>query len=1205
MNLKAAAFTLLLIFIQLDAKAQVSMQQGMSLQSVEYFWKEAIELYITETEDYLESLSSTEQELKNWRLRVLQDKFETRISGLEVILSKSNFEELAQLEKSVEKNGINSLDDSLMMRLAQLHYDRAGFDFNLKAKKLREQRTFKGEMPTPDYRKTIFYSSEIIKRFPKSTILDHAYYLLGFCLFDENKDKKAAFVYQEMLKHFPSNPLSFEARWKLAEYYFEQGQFKLAAENYQYLITHPNAFSQKAIYKLGATLYEEKKYDQAYKIFLKLYLDSAERLGTRDPEAETLNTEALDYLAYLKTKNIDMPLDENTDSLVVQRLSSIYKQKLNDKNARFVQVAYAQQHPLSKYAPRFLEDAIESYEYDGLYGSAQKVRNIFLNSYKADSAFWKKYENDVSTTVEIQDLYESVLLSSAHFFADLARKNKKGDYYQQAIDHYYKFVEEYPVSPLKSLAKFEMAELQYFSGRYADAAATYMDMTIDTDSDEYRDEAAYGFFLSEMKRINYDPSFSHVLSPDVGKEGRLNPPSDLSQQEKKFFEAADFYTKNVAQGFRRQKILYKKAELLYKHNQFKAARDNLEQVFKDQELSSIAPRALRLMAETYNIEGNWQKVLETKKLQIEISRRQGFDASQAEELFKSKSPILASAWKSEKKGDLKDASEQYEYYSVKYARSSEAPATLFRAALLYRNMGQITESNRLLARLTKDYAQSSYLPQAEFLKASNEENYLNFEEAMNAYERIFKKHPKKEIGLQALLNSASLHFAQNDYKGAGKRYEEYAKILNDDAALLTAAEIYKKAGDKSLALKIYSDFSRGKKGPALAVEAYLNMAEIAKTTEQRAEYCKSIKSLSQVPQIANSATAQHAMTGCMYFKSKPYAQRVNKEKLEKNWDNLSKVYDYIMASEDYEWLKEVYQDLKNLYERTQFEPANNKLAEVQKKLEQNKIDYFKVSQIPYKEPEAETLFVRWPLESSLTRVAYDQKKWEDLIKNAETELSIKPQAYLHVAIARGYAEKKDWAKAIEQLKKCFAETKDAVCSAHRSLIDSSYLFEDSTFELDDEAVIALASAVRGAKQGKDSRAEFKKAVRLQPQLPDIYKYYSLYLTERKNYELAKLVLDAGLRNTQGDERLLVQKGFLALEQKNMDMALAVVNEMKYYDTGSDDSLAYRALYYYLDNNPKQAQMYMAQLQKSQSNKVQYALKIMNTSLERMPAGDKK
>ena len=73
------------------------------------------------------------------------------------------------------------------------------------------------------------------------------------------------------------------------------------------------------------TDYSAKKYEAAFKIFLRIFKDSSDRLGTKDTEAETLYHESLDYLAHIKSKNIEFTIDEETDAAITKKLAEIYK----------------------------------------------------------------------------------------------------------------------------------------------------------------------------------------------------------------------------------------------------------------------------------------------------------------------------------------------------------------------------------------------------------------------------------------------------------------------------------------------------------------------------------------------------------------------------------------------------------------------------------------------------------------------------------------------------------------------------------------------------------------------------------------------------------------------------------------------------------------------------------------------------------------
>ena len=184
----------------------LNLALGADLETKESLWREATSLYTLGSEDFVSTLSETLNELKFLKQKVLHDLFEEKVSRLEIILSKSNNEVLSELEKYVKVNGIESLDDTLMMRLAQLHYDRANFDLT------ENMHRYEGELdqyrmgkikeapipPMPDYRKAIFYTTQLIHLFPNSPLDDRAHYLLGYCLGEAGNGSESAKVFNEL-----------------------------------------------------------------------------------------------------------------------------------------------------------------------------------------------------------------------------------------------------------------------------------------------------------------------------------------------------------------------------------------------------------------------------------------------------------------------------------------------------------------------------------------------------------------------------------------------------------------------------------------------------------------------------------------------------------------------------------------------------------------------------------------------------------------------------------------------------------------------------------------------------------------------------------------------------------------------------------------------------------------------------------------------
>src|SRR5262249_7020594 len=146
-------------------------------------------------------------------------------------------------------------------------------------------------------------------------------------------------------------------------------------------------------------------------------------------------------------------------------------------------------------------------------------------------------KEEVATIVFARDLYETHILESAEYYADRAKSTKSSSDYDYAIGYYTRFTQEYPFSPLVSQARFELAELLYFAGHYAQASETYKYVADDDATDEFHDEAAYGYLLSEMKKASL-PLADEAPIPARDDSGRLAPPNSSSDQEKIYLRAA-------------------------------------------------------------------------------------------------------------------------------------------------------------------------------------------------------------------------------------------------------------------------------------------------------------------------------------------------------------------------------------------------------------------------------------------------------------------------------------------------------------------------------------------------------------------------------------------------------------------------------------------------------------------------------------------
>src|SRR5205085_1505554 len=98
-----------------------------------------------------------------------------------------------------------------IFRLAELYFERANDEYLAAAQRQQKADAASGAdtppPPTPDYGKTVDLYRQLIERFPTYRLVDGAFYLLGYCLGEMNKEAEARQTYLALVceNHYKVN----------------------------------------------------------------------------------------------------------------------------------------------------------------------------------------------------------------------------------------------------------------------------------------------------------------------------------------------------------------------------------------------------------------------------------------------------------------------------------------------------------------------------------------------------------------------------------------------------------------------------------------------------------------------------------------------------------------------------------------------------------------------------------------------------------------------------------------------------------------------------------------------------------------------------------------------------------------------------------------------------------------------------------------
>ena len=262
-------------------------------------------------------------------------------------------------------------------------YEKANRDY--KAGKLTDKPSPPGS-PRQDYSKTIYLHQKLIREFPQYRLIGGAYYLVGFCLSEMNKEKLGNQAYLALVctnKHKPPltmqdpveppadtkgklaplpgaaaggaslrpilkvdaykdcQPLDQKGRFnseawiRIGEYHFDENQFGEAIAAYQRVINlgpEKNSYYDEALYKLAWTYYRADRFTEAIKQFDTLVVYSDKEFERTGKGGSEMRPEAIQYLA-ISFSEEDWDGDTEPDAETgFQRIEKFYGARIKEKH---------------------------------------------------------------------------------------------------------------------------------------------------------------------------------------------------------------------------------------------------------------------------------------------------------------------------------------------------------------------------------------------------------------------------------------------------------------------------------------------------------------------------------------------------------------------------------------------------------------------------------------------------------------------------------------------------------------------------------------------------------------------------------------------------------------------------------------------------------------------------------------------------------
>ena len=769
----------------------------------------------------------------------------------------------------------------VMFRLAELHYEksydqylqeREAFDAVQLEKSPEAEIASETTEPMVRYEKTIQIMQKLMTQFPNYQQIDGAYYLLGYCLAEQNEANEANAMYLQLVAKYPKSRFAAESWLRIGEFYFDTHQLVQAISSYREVIhMGESPFYDKALYKLAWTHYRgadavraPEEFERAVESFA-LLLDYNEKTKVSGQEkGADLRDETLQYMAlcfadekwggitkvvkFLTTKNWPPYSDD-----VLAALGDIYFDQTRFALSIKVFHLALQKKPTTEKAPSIQEKIIAALEKDGKLDDAAKERFNLITILTPGSVWFEANRNNATLSAKLQNYLTKSLTDTAAFYHHHAQTYRKSgdadkakEYYTKAATTYALYLEQFPHDPHYYSLNYFRADSLFYSNQFTQAAQIYEQVRDSNRDNKYLENSAYSTILAYENAIESQINNGQLEKPRVLKSSERTQPYKIEKKElspihKQILEAYDVYIGLFPQSLKAGGIAYKAAELLYAVDDLEAARQRFFSIMERFPTHEVFAYAANLYAESYLLEKNLKELESFSRhmLDLEINKKTKkiWNDLKCASMFR-QAEMLAET------NEVENAVAKYTELINENPNNLYADSALNNIAVLYEKGKRYDAAATTYQQLIANYPQSKFVDNALFRTAINRGRFFEFDEAKEKYEELIDHHAKSPLRADAVFNIAVAHENLQEYNKAAGAYKRYCDLFNkkDDVVdvCLKAAGVFGKAHMPQKSLQEYKNVvvRFNKRAKEKSIHAKLKMAQILNEMGRQKEALK-------------------------------------------------------------------------------------------------------------------------------------------------------------------------------------------------------------------------------------------------------------------------------------------------------------------------------------------------------------------------------
>jgi len=388
-------------------------------------------------------------------------------------------------------------------RLADLELERS------------EARLAQGrEEPPSIYAAAIKRYETLLETYPGYKATDKVLYQLARAYEQAGKPEKSMALLERLVQDHPASPYVTEAWFRRGEFLFTRRDYADARHAYQQVLQadRESTFHDRALYKLGWTLFKEQNMKASMDAFMALLDRRLPQGGDPDPATlpkgertlleDTLRAVSLGFSSQGGAKAVRRyfaAAPRDYEYLIYRHLGDLYLKQERIQDAASTFLAFVEDDPAHPRSPGLQVRVVEAYAKGGFGGQALAARESFVRRYRVEGEIWQRQDEAAHQRVRpYLKRYLRELSRHYHALAQAELKKKRPDplSMKKAVEWYQELIASFPNDPATPSSHFLMAELLFDYGRFPAAAEGYEQVAYGYGGHPKAAEAGYAALLA-------------------------------------------------------------------------------------------------------------------------------------------------------------------------------------------------------------------------------------------------------------------------------------------------------------------------------------------------------------------------------------------------------------------------------------------------------------------------------------------------------------------------------------------------------------------------------------------------------------------------------------------------------------------------------------------------------------------------------------